>query len=139
MKECYLWQYLREGMSGQWLATRIESSAGHCIPTVAYTVDRMHGWLELKYIKEWPKIPVTKVALPLRPEQKLWINTRGKLGRNVYVLCKIENEFFLLNHRAAIESSEGWTRKEWHNTAYLTGYWKNKIDFEEFYYSIRGA
>ena len=118
-------------MTGKWLATRIESSAGNGVPDVTFTVPGKHGWMELKYIKEWPKRITTKVKLPLRPEQRLWINTRGQVANNIWVLCRIENSFYLLNHRTADEACEGYNRVEWDKLCDM--YWGDRIDFKQLY------
>lgn len=127
--ESTLWRYLKTGMTGKWLATRIESCAGNGVPDVAYTVKNKHGWMELKYIKEWPKRESTKIKLPLRPEQKLWIATRGKLADGVWVMCKIDNDYYLLDYELAILACDGWTRSEWDMLSNLN--WENGINFDE--------
>ena len=134
MTESSLWRYIKAGLANhRILLTRIESSSGNGVPDVTYTTETGHHWLELKYIKEWPKRESTLVKLPLRPEQKLWINTRGSLGGDVRVLVRIENEFFLVSHHEIYELCEGKTRAEWRKDYCFEGYWKDRIDFEELY------
>lgn len=132
MKESSLWAYIRKGMEGRWLPTRIESSSGNGVPDVAFAISRNHGWLELKYIPEWPKRTSTPVKLPLRPEQKLWILTRGKLAGNIWVLCRIGSSFFLLDWKEAIEATEGWLPEQW----YSARHWLNRINFDQLYKEI---
>lgn len=136
MNEAGLWQYLRKGLSGTWMPTRIESSAGNGVPDVYYSVPGKGGWIELKYIPKWPKRPTTKVKLPLRPEQKLWIKQHGELTGRVFVLVRIEDDFFLVNHRQIEEACEGWDTADW-----LTkpqNFWPNKIDFKELRSDLNG-
>ena len=113
MNEAGLWAYVKAGMAGKWLATRLESSSGNGVPDVTFSMPNINGFLELKYIPEWPKKPETKVKLPLRPEQKFWIGTRGKMGGNVWVLCRIGNDFFLLDRDRAVAACDGLTCFEW--------------------------
>lgn len=136
MNEASVWQYIKAGMAGRWLATRLESSSGNGVPDVVFSMPNINGFLELKYIKEWPKRPDTKVKLPLRPEQKLWISTRGKMGGNVWVLCRIEDDFFLLNDTLAIAACEGWDKFEWARNCNLA--WPRRVNyFDELYYCLK--
>lgn len=135
MNESSVWQYIKAGMAGRWLATRLESSSGNGVPDVTFSMPNINGFLELKYIPEWPKRPETKVKLPLRPEQKLWISTRGKMGGNVWVLCRVKDSFFLLGDAKAIAVCEGWTEVEWVSRSNL--WWYRKVDFDELYYGLK--
>jgi hypothetical protein len=135
MNESSLWQYIREGMKVFWHATRIESSAGNGVPDVSFGIDSsqrrqgVNGWIELKYIKEWPKRLSTKVKLPLRPEQRLWIRQRGRVAGDVWVLCRIEDNFFLLSWSRAEKACEGFDWYEWKK--YSHSNWLDKINFNE--------
>lgn len=129
MKESSLWQYIRQGMLGKWHATRIESSSGNGVPDVSFGIPGTNGWMELKYIKEWPVRDTTKVKLPLRPEQKHWIKVRGCLSGNVWVLIRIENNFFLLDWGQAVEACDGWRFKDYVENS--TANWVNRVDFDE--------
>ena len=136
MRESDLWKYLRDGMKGKHFeASRIESSAGNGVPDVAFSVPTKHGWIELKYIKEWPKRPTTLVKLPLRPEQKLWIKNHGQLSGNVWVLCRIADMFFLLDHKEAAILCEGGTVDTW--DAICTKSWHKRIDFNDLWEILR--
>lgn len=136
MNESGVWQYIRKGMQGMCLMTRIESSAGNGVPDVIIHHDNGHSFLELKYIKEWPKRPGTKVKLPLRPEQKLWITSRGALSGNVWVLFRIQDDYFLLSWALCEHASAGWTQADWKNDLYCL-YWPKKIFFQELYLAIK--
>lgn len=128
VNESDLWKYIKTGMIGKWHASRIESSAGNGIPDISFGVQGKNGWIELKYIREWPKRQDTKVKLPLRPEQKHWIKNRGQVSGDVWVLCRIHNEFFLLDYRLAMLAVEGWTKQEWIMNSVL--HWRITITFE---------
>ena len=134
MNESAVWQYLKRGMMGLWQANRIESSAGNGVPDVCYSLPGKHVWIELKYIKAWPVRATTKVKLPLRPEQKLWISVRGKMSGNVWVFIRIYDTFYLLNHDQAIDACDGWTHDEWAIKSTL--FWYKKIDFGRLQYEL---
>lgn len=131
MNESGLWAYIKRGMLGYWHATRIESSAGNGVPDVNFAMFESgnQGWVELKYIDEWPKRLTTKVKLPLRPEQKLWINVRGKISGNIWVIIRIQEHFFLLQWQQINDACEGWTSCEWIENSHHT--WYKRIEFFE--------
>ena len=129
MNESGVWQYLRKNLSAHAHLTRIESSAGNGVPDVSIGIPGKNVWMELKYVREWPKRITTKVKLPLRNEQKLWIKVRGHLSGDVWVLIRIENSFFLLDWEQVIEACNGWVLFEWIDKS--TKNWDGKIDFDE--------
>ena len=137
MKESSFWQYIRKGMLGRWHATRLESSAGNGVPDVSFGMINLNGFIELKHINEWPKRGTTKVKLPLRNEQKLWIKTRGQMAGNVWVLVRIEDYFFLLTAHQAISACEGLTRDHWLVWAWKK--WHKRIDFDELEKELLGG
>lgn len=133
MKEASLWNYIKKGLAGRGLLNRIESSVGNGIPDVLFCIPQKFLWIELKYVKEWPKRNTTKVKLPLRPEQVIWINSRGNLSGLVFVLIKIENDFFLIKHNEINELyANGSTKDEWINLfKNRQRYWSRRIDFSQ--------
>lgn len=138
MNEAGVWQTIRKGLITKNIhLTRIESSAGNGVPDISYGIPQCNGWIELKYIAEWPKRPTTKVKLPLRPEQKLWIQTRGALSGNIWVFIRIQDDFFLLPHYEAINACEGWVKEEWIRRTSLYGYWEKRVNYEELYIMLK--
>jgi hypothetical protein len=135
MNENSMWQTLRKGMAGLWIPTRLETSTGNGVPDIAFAIaDSKNrpieagkfGFMELKYIPKWPKREGTLVKLPLRPEQKLWLKSRGDLAGNCWVLVRIEDHFFLLDHTEAIEAADGWEQKRYFDNFN----WYMKIDYK---------
>jgi len=137
MNESSVYSYLKSLLVGKTLLSRIESCTGNGVPDVACAIKSAHHWIEVKYLKEWPKRETTLVKLPLRPEQKLWIATRGELSGNVWVFIRIEDDFFLLTWKEAIQACNGWTRDEWKVMAY--GSWYFKVDKYTLYSLIAGG
>lgn len=136
MRESDLWKYLRNGLIGKCHLTRIESSAGNGVPDVSIGLPGKNAWLELKYVKEWPRREPTKLRLPLRPEQKHWIKCRGELSGDVWVLCRVDNYFFLLDHSNALEATEGWTRADWFSKSSIS--WVSGVNFGELIRALKG-
>ena len=138
MNEAGVWQTLRKGMMGTgWHVTRIESSAGNGVPDVSFGIPSKNGWVELKYIAEWPKRITTLIKLPLRPEQKHWIKARGELSGDVWVFIRIENTFYLLTWQQATDACNGWTKEEW--LRYPDGVWEKRVDFQELCVCLKGG
>ena len=131
MNEAGVWAYVKKGMVGSgWHCSRIESSAGNGVPDVSFGLPGINGWIEFKYIKEWPKRPTTKVKLPLRPEQKHWIKVRGELSGNVWIFIKIEEVFFLIPSEKTKQLTEdGATMQEWFESVH----WVKRVNFQELY------
>jgi len=138
MTESGVWAYLKKGMIGTgWHATRIESSSGNGVPDVSFGIPEKNGWMELKYIPEWPKREGTIIKLPLRPEQKHWIKARGYLSGDVWVFVRIKDTFFILTWEKAMEAYEGWTCQDWLRNA--TAFWEKRVDFGELCRLIKGG
>ena len=136
MKESSVWQYIRKGLIGCEIhLTRIESSAGNGIPDVSFAISGINGFIELKYIKEWPKRDTTKIKLPLRPEQRHWIKARMRLSGEIWVIVRIEDYFWLLDGNCAVHAAEnGWTKQEWLEEQH----WHKRIDFKELLELLKG-
>lgn len=140
MTESGLWQYIKRGMLGKWHATRIESSAGNGVPDVSYGIKSdqncwgVNGFIELKYIKEYPKRKTTKIKVPLRNEQKLWIKNRSQFTNHVWVCMRIENDFYLMRGASAITNIDegGWTKDEFVDLTRNIYCWQDRINFDHF-------
>jgi len=129
MSEAKLWQYLKKGLYGKALTTRLESSVGNGVPDVIIHLPGKHIFMELKYIPEWPKRATTLVKLPLRSEQRLWIKSRGSFSGNTWVFIRIEDDFFLLPWDVAEHlTMTGFTQKEWLNYPFT---WYKNVNFSE--------
>jgi hypothetical protein len=131
VKEAKLWEILRNGMRGRWHAVRIEDCLSEGVPDVSYGIPSAQGWIELKVLYAFPKRPDTKVKVDhWTSEQKLWMRSRGSISGDVWLFIAVDLEFFLFWWDRALQC-ENWTADEWRSRA--NGYWKDKIDFNDFY------
>ena len=128
MNETTLWHYLRKGLAGGCLMTRIETSTGNGVPDVCLHFSGKHVWVELKHIPYWPKRKDTLVKLLLRPEQKLWLKSRGDLSGSCWVFVRVDDHFFLLSYSKALVLCDGATKETWIENHY--NWWKH-VDFNE--------
>lgn len=73
-------------------AVSIENGVGVGTPDVNYA----EGWIELKWVRSWPKRPDTPVVLEhFTREQRRWIDRRSRAGGKVFVLLKVGRDWFL--------------------------------------------
>ena len=117
MNETTFWHYLRERMLGHWEADRIENLCGSGTPDVTFTVPSKHGWIELKYLENFPKRPTTKVKIAcFTDQQKLWLTRRGRLAGDCWLFVRVGKEMFLFSWDQ-VYSVEEWTQAEWRDNA----------------------
>lgn len=91
MSENGMWLYMRKLFPqqghGDW--QRIEDSLSKGVPDVNYCIAGVEGWIELKYIEEWPKRDKTPVRFRWTKEQRIWAGRRLRAGGVVWVLLKV--------------------------------------------------
>ena len=82
-------------------AISVENWAYPGTPDVNY----IGGWLELKWLRRWPKRPETPVVIEhWTTEQQVWITRRAHRGGQVHVLLQVGREYLLLGAKmAAVE------------------------------------
>jgi len=135
MNEEGVWQTLKKGLTNKCLMTRIESCTGNGIPDVCVHMIKRHIWIELKHIPGWPSRESTPVKLPLRVEQRQWLNNKGSLSGGCWVFIRIADDFFLMPWDVAIHVHDvGFKKQEWLKYPF---YWHKKIDWDEFYQILR--
>lgn len=60
------------------------------------------GWIELKWMAEWPRKENTPVLLPhFTPQQRAWLMRRHRMGGMVWVLLQCGNEWLLFDGETA--------------------------------------
>ena len=91
MSESTFWDYVRPMMKGLD-PIRIEDALALGVPDVNHRA----GWIELKFVRFWPKRPKTKVAVEhYTPEQRAWHIRRCYVGGNCKVLIQIQDRVML--------------------------------------------
>lgn len=73
----------------------VENTARPGTPDVNY----VHGWIELKYVKEWPRRAETSLRVEhYTPQQRAWALRRIAHGGRVHLLLRVgDREWLLLN------------------------------------------
>lgn len=94
--EKLLWQRVKTCMGTIWDCQRHEEKYSVGIPDVSFAMKGINGWLELKYLKEWPKSG--PVLIPhFTPQQKNWLYKRNEHGGNCFLLLQIGDHYVAIN------------------------------------------
>ena len=137
MNERSVYNYFGRGMTGRCLITRIETCTGNGVSDACVHLSGKHVWIEFKYIAGWPSRESTTVEFPLRPEQRFWLNSRGRLAGNCFCFIRIADDFFLMPWDVAIHVHDvGFKKAEWLKYPF---YWHKKVDFDCVYKILKGG
>lgn len=95
MNESSMWRSVRPVLVDANLDPhRIENAALCGTPDVNY----LHGWVELKFKKEWPKRKTTPVRIPhFTQQQRNFLMKRHNLGGKAFLLLRVEDEWLLFD------------------------------------------
>jgi hypothetical protein len=100
MKESAMWRTLRTGLlkaEPKIFLQRHEDKLINGLPDVHYCYKGRNGWIELKYLKEFPKKKNTPISIKHLTEFQLnWINNYLTYGGHVWILLRIEKEILLI-------------------------------------------
>ena len=130
MSENNLWRYLQKNLKdSKTMLMRIENPFYKGVPDVNFLIDGNEGWLELKYIPQYPKKEITIVKVPhFTIEQKIWHNARFKNKGRTMVLIQVDDDYFIFKkEKINLLGSLNKYRMFQH----ANKFWKNKINFRE--------
>lgn len=93
-------------------------------------VNYVEGWLELKWVRRWPRGADTPVRVEhFTQEQRVWLRRRATRGGRVHLLLQCRHEYVLLDGlRASVLLGEA-TREQLVDAA--VGHWTNGINWRE--------
>lgn len=132
MSEASFWDTLRKGMRDKWIIQRHEDAFSEGIPDLSYDIPGMKGsgWIELKYLKSFPKRESTVVKIPhYSIMQRNWIKQHGRINNRVYLFVQVNREYFLFNWLTAAQSvGLALTKEEFYEGCF---YWQRNVDFNE--------
>lgn len=95
-------------------ARPIENPIGPGTPDVNY----IEGWIELKWLRRWPKNAETIVQLPhFTKGQRLWLRRRWRRGGNAFLLLQCKQEWLLFTGQDAHDFVGHTTREGLHRGA----------------------
>jgi len=105
-------------------AISVENPVGPGTPDVNY----VEGWIELKWLRSWPKRAETPVTLDheLTTEQRAWARRRTKRGGRAWVMLQCRKEWLLFRGDVAACFLGTATRAELYRHA--TIWWQDGLD-----------
>lgn len=118
--ESTFWAYLRKGMGARWKAERVENRLAAGFPDVFFTINGVHGLVELKYL---PKKKKT-ITIPHFTDEQRAFSYRHKTP----ILVQIEDEYLLFGHDQSLTLGTGETLDEFVQKS--VSYWIGTVDFE---------
>lgn len=116
-----------------WQAIEDAYSTG--IPDVSYAFSTgREGWIEFKYLKQWPKRPDTIVRLDhFTPEQRNWLTKRGKLTGRAFLFLQVERDYMLFMYNV-VPKVGALNKAQLIQLAYR--HWRERINFNKLYFSL---
>lgn len=118
-----MWTRTRKALGGLD-PVRVENPAYPGTPDVnwggfcRHTRLTAEGWIELKWVRDWPKRAETAVPLHhFTPQQRAWLLRRHARGGRVHVLLKVSTAWLLFDGAVAAEHLGRATRADLHALA----------------------
>lgn len=138
MNESAFWQRIRKGLQNppHTHLVRIENAIYSGTPDVSFCIDghatATEGFMELKYLLEWPKRERTVIRVPhFTPAQRTWLHDRHMAGGKGFVCMGISKSTFLFEGLdAAMYLGKDWNRADMQGEA--LAFWDGRIDWDEF-------
>jgi hypothetical protein len=63
-------------------------------------INYVEGWIELKWLRSWPKRADTVIPLEhFTKQQRIWLLRRARYNGNVYLLLQVNREWLLIHGR----------------------------------------
>jgi len=109
VNEAAFWTKVRGALHRppRWVARKLTDAFTAGTPDAFYVIDGVVGFLELKYLQEWPVRPGTlvKVGDGVTVEQRRYLDMLRAAGARAHVLLGVEREWFLLTPDQVPESN----------------------------------
>lgn len=97
-------------------AIPIENKIGAGTPDVNFSV--AGGWIELKWLRHWPKRESTPVRIEhFTQVQRIWLKRRWDRAGDAWLLLQVRREWLLFTGRIAAEYIGSCTREELYEVA----------------------
>ena len=93
MSEHTFWALLRASLDLNM--DRVENKVMKGMPDVHFIKDGVSGWLELKFLKGWPR---KRMPVGLKLNQVMWLDEYAKNGGRCWILIRIGRDFIGLAH-----------------------------------------
>lgn len=125
MNESDFWRYLNKNMKVYWWAIRVENSVIPGTPDLWYAsrFNNNAGWIELKYLKKYPR----KLYIRHFTKEQKHILKRIDQYSTSFLFIKIVNDYYLIKGDDSNKIT-GMTIEELKNISYAV--WYRSIDFK---------
>ena len=80
-------------------AVSVENRVGIGTPDVNYA----EGWIELKWLRRWPKQDVVVKIEHFTKQQRIWLRRRWRAGGAAWLLLQVRREWLLFDGETAAE------------------------------------
>ena len=94
-------------------------------------VEFIGGWIELKYLRAWPKN--TDIVVRIRhftPQQRIWLKRRDRMGGQCWLLLQVGRQWLLFNGQTAAVFVGKVNRESLYKLALKV--WRNGLNRKEF-------
>ncbi len=99
-------------------------------------VNYIEGWIELKWLRRWPKRETTIVRIEhFTDKQRDWLNDRYNLGGNAWLLLQVQREWLLFTGRDAYDYVGKLTRNGLYRCSRIR--WTNGLKDKELIECLR--
>jgi hypothetical protein len=113
-------------------AIPVENPARPGTPDVNY----VEGWIELKWLRSWPKRPETVILIDhYTTQQRLWAYKRRKAGGQSWFLLQCKREWILLDGAVAAFTVNRSTKAELISAC--VAYWGTGLNDRELIYYLK--
>ncbi len=132
MSESNLWNRLRTNMIGKYWseATRHEDKLQKGIADISFCQNGFGGWMELKWVSDWPVRPHTKVKIPhYSLDQKEFLMKKGKAMGNTWLFIQVGSDFILFDHQGAQHVGDIMKEEMYY---YCHDFWDKTLDYASF-------
>ena len=89
MTEQNFWQYIRSNLFDVRMY-RVENKVMQGMPDLHYIHEGITGWIELKFLNDWPK---KRMTTGLMLTQAMWLEEYALSGGNSWIMIRIAREF----------------------------------------------
>lgn len=145
MNESSFWRKIRKGLQDppNTHLTRIENIVYSGVPDISFCINEVkgtasiinasEGFIELKYLQNWPERAATIVRVPhFKHEQRIWLHDRSIAGGRCFVCLGIGRSTFLIDGlQAAMFLGKDWRKIDIYDNS--IAYWdKPQVDWDIF-------
>lgn len=110
MKESSFWRSFKKGLTSTGTNLFIQRHEDRCtpgIPDVSILYCGKTTWLELKYLKRWPRNLHTNVKIKhFTAAQKCWLKHYSKCGGNAWLLLRVYKDVFIIHPQILQEEKD---------------------------------